>query len=49
MLIKLLAEYGKDWKELEKKMEGRTQGQIKNRYFGRLKRLEDKKKCQLSE
>ena len=43
-LIELLREFGKDWGEVEKRMNGRTQNQIKNRYFGRLKRLEDKKK-----
>ena len=43
-LIELLREYGKEWLEVEKRMNGRTQNQIKNRYFGRIKRLEEKKR-----
>ena len=44
LLIKLLKQVGKDWDELERRFSGRTQNQLKNRYFGRLKRLDDKKK-----
>ena len=44
MLIKLLKEVGKNWEELERRFPGRTQNQLKNRYFGRLKRLDDKKR-----
>jgi hypothetical protein len=35
--------YGKDWNSIEGKFKGRTHNQIKNRYYGRLKRIEDKK------
>ena len=35
--------FGKNWKALEERMNGRTQQQIKNRFFGRLKKLHDKK------
>lgn len=35
--------YGKNWKYLEQNFEGRTQNQIKNRYFGRLKKINEKK------
>ena len=35
--------YGKNWKYLEQNFDGRTQNQIKNRYFGRLKKLAEKK------
>ena len=39
-LINLLGEHGKNWQVLEESMNGRTQHQIKNRYFGRLKKLQ---------
>ena len=42
-LIDFLNRYGKNWKLIEKNFEGRTQNQIKNRYFGRLKKLSEKK------
>lgn len=42
-LVDLLNSYGTDWKIVEEKMSGRTQNQIKNRYFGRLKKLHEKK------
>lgn len=42
-LIQYLNKFGKNWKFLEKNFEGRTQNQIKNRYFGRLKKLGEKK------
>lgn len=42
-LINLMNRYGKNWKFLENNLEGRTQNQIKNRYFGRLKKLSEKK------
>ena len=42
-LIEFLKSYGRDWAGISKHMNGRTQNQIKNRYFGRIKRLEDKK------
>ena len=38
-LVELLNRYGKEWKIIERNFEGRTQNQIKNRYFGRLKKL----------
>lgn len=42
-LIELLNRYGKEWKIIERSFEGRTQNQIKNRYFGRLKKLGEKR------
>ena len=41
-LVNLLNKYGRDWKTIEENFEGRTQNQIKNRFFGRLKRISDK-------
>ena len=42
-LINFLNKFGKNWKKIENMLEGRTQNQIKNRYFGRLKKLAEKK------
>ena len=42
-LVECLNKYGKDWKEIEESLQGRTQNQIKNRYFGRLKKLAERK------
>ena len=42
-LVKYLNLYETNWKALEKQFQGRTQNQIKNRYFGRLKKLAEKK------
>ena len=42
-LTELLNTYGTNWKIIEQKLKGRTQNQIKNRYFGRLKKLHEKK------
>lgn len=42
-LVRLMNMYGKNWKYLEQNFEGRTQNQIKNRYFGRLKKINEKK------
>ena len=44
LLIKLLKNYGKNWNLIESHMNGRTQNQIKNRYFRRLKILDEKKR-----
>lgn len=41
--MELLRKYGKNWDLIEGKLKGRTHNQIKNRYYGRLKRIEDKK------
>jgi hypothetical protein len=43
LLMNLLRVHGKDWDFIEGKLKGRTHNQIKNRYYGRLKRIEDKK------
>ena len=43
LLVNLLNNNGKDWKMIEEHFPGRTQNQIKNRYFGRLKKLHEKK------
>ena len=42
-LMELLKKYGKDWEYIEGRLPGRTHNQIKNRYYGRIKRIEDKK------
>lgn len=41
--MNLINKYGLEWKDIEQHFEGRTQNQLKNRYFGRLKRISDKK------
>ena len=43
LLLNMMKVYGKDWNSIEGKFKGRTHNQIKNRYYGRLKRIEDKK------
>ena len=42
-LTELLNTYGTNWKIIEQQLKGRSQNQIKNRYFGRLKKLHEKK------
>ena len=44
LMIELLNKVGKNWQLIATKMEGRTVTQLKNRYFGRLTRLEKTKK-----
>lgn len=44
LLIDLFNTYGKDWKLIQTKMFKRSRNQIKNRFFGRILRLEAKKK-----
>ena len=44
LLIELLREHGKNWNLIEAQMNGRTQNQIKNRYFRRLKLMDEKKR-----
>ena len=46
LLVNLLNEHGKNWRAIENILVNRTQNQIKNRYFGRLKRISDKKNPQ---
>ena len=43
-LIALFNQYGKDWKIIQEKMGHRSRNQIKNRFFGRILRLDAKKK-----
>ena len=43
LLVNLLNKNGKNWKFIEEHFPGRTQNQIKNRYFGRLKKLAERK------
>jgi hypothetical protein len=43
-LINLLEQYGNDWKLISKKIQRRTENQIKNRYFGRLLKISEAKK-----
>lgn len=42
-LITLLNCNGKNWKVIEEGLPGRSLNQIKNRYYGRIKKLNDKK------
>ena len=46
LLVNLLNNNGKNWKIIEEHFPGRTQNQIKNRYFGRLKKLAERKAMQ---
>lgn len=46
-LVELLNLHGRNWRLIEETMEGRTQNQIKNRFFGRIKKLNDKKVASL--
>jgi hypothetical protein len=39
----MMNKFGRNWKYLEQNFGGRTQNQLKNRYFGRLKKLSEKK------
>ena len=43
-LIELINTYGKNWKLIEETMTDRSRNQIKNRYFGRIKRIDELKK-----
>ena len=43
-LIDLINSYGQKWKEIQKEMSNRSCSQLKNRFFGRLKKLNDKKR-----
>ena len=45
-LVELLNVHGRNWKNIEDELNGRTQNQIKNRFFGRIKKLQDKKNKQ---
>lgn len=38
-IIELINKYGKRWKLIERELGNRTDNQIKNRYYGRLKLL----------
>lgn len=38
-IIECINKYGKKWKQIEKELGNRTDNQIKNRYYGRLKIL----------
>ena len=42
-LIDYINSYGQKWKEIQKQMSNRSCSQLKNRFFGRLKKLNDKK------
>ena len=42
-LVRLINLYGKDWKTIEANFSGRSRSQIKNRYFGKIHRLNQKK------
>ena len=43
-LIDLFNTYGKDWRLIQDKMSSRSRNQIKNRFFGRILRLDAKKR-----
>jgi hypothetical protein len=42
-ILELLKRYGTKWKAIQQEMGNRTDNQIKNRYYGRLKVLLKKK------
>lgn len=42
-LVDLLNFYGKNWKEIEERFDGRNINHIKNRYYGRIKKLNERK------
>ena len=42
-LIEMIGKYGTNWATIQAHMQGRIKCQIKNRYYGHLKRLEKKK------
>ena len=43
-LIELYNRYGKDWQVIQNRMAHRSRNQIKNRFFGRILRLDAKKR-----
>jgi hypothetical protein len=43
LILDLLNKYGTKWKQIQKEMPSRTDNQIKNRFYGRLKMLLKKK------
>jgi hypothetical protein len=47
VLIALVNKYSKNWKEIEDRMPGRCRNQIKNRFFGKIYRLNQKKLTQM--
>ena len=47
-LVAYINEYGKDWSRVEELLPGRSLHQIKNRYYGRLKRLSDRKRQRMA-
>lgn len=42
-LMELVKKYGSQWKIIEKIMTSRSQNQLKNRFYGKLKKMMDKK------
>ena len=46
--MELLEQYGTNWKKLEHEIVGRSENQIKNRYFGRLLKIAAEKEKSLS-
>lgn len=47
LLIALINRYGKNWKEIEEQLVGRSRNQIKNRFFGKICRLNARKIAQM--
>jgi myb proto-oncogene protein len=47
LLIDLVNKFGRNWKEIEDRLRGRSRNQIKNRFFGKICRLNSKKKMQM--
>lgn len=43
-LIRLINLHGKNWKAIEEGLTGRSKNQIKNRFFGKITRLNNKKR-----
>lgn len=42
-LVRLFNLHGKDWRAIEQSLPGRSRNQIKNRFFGKITRLNNKK------
>jgi hypothetical protein len=42
-LIALINQHGKNWRVIEQGMPGRSRNQLKNRFFGRIKRIHARK------
>ena len=43
MLIRLINEHGQNWKYIQTLMPNRSRNQLKNRFFGRIRRINSRK------